>query len=67
MKAINHGDFPLTSEARSDEWIHTARKALQGFRSGMRLPAWLARREPGFRECHLLDRNLGPEIRRSTW
>lgn len=67
MKAIEHSEFAPTTDLGMDEWARGARKALKGLRNSLRMLTWLMHREPGFRERHLLDGDLGAEIRRSTW
>lgn len=68
MKTIDHSGFaPVTLNLAIDKWIRKAGKALYTLKNGMGEAARLAHREPGFRERHLLDQDLGPEIRRTWW
>lgn len=68
MKAINHSEIaPLDLSPTTGHWITRAAKALHDLKVGLVSLARLDHRTPSFRERHLLDRDLGPEIRRSSW
>ncbi len=67
MRAIDRGGFaPKNLDLTIDIWTRKAYNALYSIKIYMGNVAWLARREPDLRERHVLDKNLGPEIRR-TW
>lgn len=68
MKAIARRKFtPPNVNQTIDKWTRTAGKTLKSLKVGMKKVAWLAHREPGFCERHLLDENLGPDLRRTRW
>jgi hypothetical protein len=68
MKAIDHSGFTATNLTLDiDTWARKVGDALRNFGTILAQAARPAHREPSFRERHLLDRNLGPAIRRSQW
>lgn len=68
MKAINHSEFvPMELNLATNKWARKATNALYNLKLGMAKVIRLAHQEPSFRERHLLEQDLGPEIRRMTW
>lgn len=67
MTTIEQSGFSAKGEVRTDEWIRELDKALHTLGNGIAKMAWVVHREPDFREQNLLDRNLGPVVRRTWW
>lgn len=68
MKAIDHREIAsIYVKPTIELWSRKADDAANSLKNVMRKLAWLGRREPDFCERHLLDQNLGPEIRRMSW
>ena len=67
MKAIEHDGFTPKSDLGMRVWDQMVKKAVERFRAGGRMLVWITQRDPNFAERHLLDENLGAEIRRSSW
>jgi hypothetical protein len=68
MKAIHHSEFARTDlSLATSKWTTRAASALHGLKVRLASLARLNHRTPSFREQHLLDRDLGAEIRRASW
>ena len=68
MKTIDHSGFAVSEVSQTIEDLsRKLGETLNNLKSRIREPASPAHVEPGFRERHLLDKNLGPAIRRTWW
>ena len=68
MKAIDYNEIaPLSPNLTIDKWARKAGDALHTIKRVAGKMARLAHNEPNYRERHLLDQNVGPEIRRTWW